>query len=184
MMNGDEERLSDDDLLATLGEWDETVPRMNTVHLTGRVGNDPAPKYLEDGKVVVNLSLASRRKLHYMERQHLNIQSGDEETDWYNLEIWGQTAEFVSKYVDKGQRVGVIGSLQENKWMDRETQEPRNAYKIIVREFDILETRAESEARRAGRGRSGGSFSSSSDGYGGGGDGYSSAGTGGFFDSN
>ena len=82
-------------------------------------------------------------------------------------------------------RVGVIGSLQENRWTDKATGEPRNAWKIVVRDFDILESRAESEARRGGSGRrAGGSFSSGSkDGYGSGEDGPTSAGTGGFFDS-
>lgn len=177
--DGDEERLSDEDLMATLGEWDPTVPNMNTIHLTGRIGNDPVPKYFEDGKVVVNLSLASRRKYHYMERQHLNLQSGDEETDWYGLEIWGVQAEFVAKFVNKGMRVGVIGTLQEDRWNDKESGEPRNGHKIIVRDFDILETRAESEARRGGSGgSSGGSSFSSSEGGG-----SYSGGTGGFFDS-
>ena len=84
----DEERLSDEDLLATLSPWDPTVPRFNTIHLTGRVGNDPNPKYLEDGKVVVNLSLATTRKYHSMERQQLNVAFGEEPTDWFGLEIW------------------------------------------------------------------------------------------------
>jgi single-strand DNA-binding protein len=198
--NGDEndsdvERLTDEELEATLEDWDDTIPRFNTIHLTGRIGNDPDPRYFDDGKVVVNLSLASQRKYNNMERMVESIKSGEEETDWYGLEIWGQTAEFVSKYVDKGMRVGVIGTLQIDQWMDKVTNEPRSKAKVIVRDFDILETRAESEARRA---RSGGSrgpamYSSSSDGgrgFSSGGtynddydDGPSAAGTGGFFDS-
>ena len=194
----DEERLSDEELMATCSDWDPTVPAFNTIHLTGRVGNDPMPKYFEDGKVVVNLSLASRRKYHSMERAVNNIPWGQEETDWYGLEIWGPTAEFVAKFVDKGMRVGVIGSLQEDKWTNKETNEPRNAWKVIVRDFDILESKAEAEGRRQGRGGggnsnynnrrssnsgSGGYFSTSEDSYGGESDGPSSAGTGGFFDS-
>lgn len=168
-----------------MGEWDDTKPRFNTVHLTGRIGNDPEAKYFDDGKVVVNLSLACKRKYHGLERQQLKLRSGEEATDWYGLEIWGQTAEFVSKYVDKGQRVGVIGSLQIDEWMDKTTQEPRNRVKVVVRDIDILETRAESEARRANTGsRRGPAFYTSddkSDNDGGDG-GPSSAGTGGFFD--
>lgn len=193
--NNNVDRLTDEELEATLEDWDDTVPRFNTVHLTGRIGNDPDPRYFDDGKVVVNLSLASQRKYSNMERMVESIKSGEEETDWYGLEIWGQTAEFVSKYVDKGMRVGVIGTLQIDQWMDKVTNEPRSKAKVIVRDFDILETRAESEARRA---RSGGSrgpamYSKNSDagrGYSSGGgynddydDGPSAAGTGGFFDS-
>jgi len=148
-----EPRLSDEELEAASGDWDEKVARFNTIHLTGRVGNDPEPRYLDNGKVVVNLSLATRRKYHSLERQAYDIKWGQEETDWYGLEIWGSTAEFVSKYVDKGARVGVVGTLQIDDWTDRETNEPRNRVKVVVRDLDILETRDEAQARRS---RSGG----------------------------
>jgi Single-strand binding protein family len=84
----DEERLSDEDLEATMGDWNEKVARFNTVHLSGRVGNNPQARYFDDGKVVVNLSLASRRKYHTMDRKVNDIKTGDEATDWYGLEIW------------------------------------------------------------------------------------------------
>ena len=90
----------------------------------------------------------------------------------------GQTAEFVAKYVDKGARVGVVGQLQIDSWTDKATGEPRNLAKVIVRDFDILESRAEAELRRSGR-RSFSDDGGEDDFYGG----PSSAGTGGFFNS-
>lgn len=177
----DYEELTDQELLEMAGDWDDKIARFNTVHLSGRIGNDPEPRYFDDGSVVVNLSLASRRKYHALERQAENIKSWeDEETEWYGLEIWGQTAEFVHKYVDKGARVGVVGSLQIDEWNDRETGEPRQRAKVVVRDFDLLETKAEADARRAGRqggGGGGGSSSYARDDDGG----YAPAGTGGFF---
>ena len=176
----DEEEMTDEELLAMAGDWDDKIARFNTVHLTGRVGNTPEPRYFDDGKVVVNISLASRRKYHSLERVAENIKSWeDEETEWYGLEIWGQTAEYVAQYVDKGARVGVIGSLQIDEWTDRETGEPRQRAKIVVRDFDVLETRAEAEARRSGRR----SYSSgNTDNTQGDDGGYAPAGSGGFFD--
>jgi single-stranded DNA-binding protein len=89
--------------------------------------------------------------------------------------IQGQTAEFVTKYVDKGARVGVVGQLQVDMWNDKATGEARNRAKVIVRDFDILETRAEAELRRTGS--RGPTFSTEDDND----DMYSSAGSGGFF---
>jgi Single-strand binding protein family len=86
------DELSDEELEATVGPWDEKIARFNTIQLTGRVGNTPEARYFDDGKVVVNLSLASRRKYHGMERKVENIKMGEEETDWYGLEIWVCTA--------------------------------------------------------------------------------------------
>jgi single-strand DNA-binding protein len=184
----DEERLSNEELQGAMGEWDDKIARFNTVHLVGRIGGDPEPKYFDDGKVVLNLSLACKRKYHSMERKANNVASGEEETDWYGLEIWGQTAEFVSKYVDKGARVGVIGSLQVDQWTDKASGEPRSRAKVVVRDFDLLETKAEADLRRSSR-RGPAFYKDKSDddeGGGGGGRGYgggpSSAGSGGFFD--
>ena len=169
----DEDEISDEELAATMGEWDDRIARFNTVHLTGRIGNDPEPRYLDDGKVVLNLSLATKRKYHSLERKVENIGFGEEETDWFGLEIWGQTAEFAAKYVDRGARVGVIGSLQLDEWTDKETGEPRSKAKVVVRDLDLLETKAEAELRRSNR--RGPSFYDDDDG------GPSPAGTGGFF---
>lgn len=168
---------TDDELEAGLGEWDERVANFNTLHLVGRVGNSPEPRYFDDGNVVVNLSLGCKRKLHFTERQAEDIKSGDEETDWYGLEIWGQTAEFVSKYVDKGARVGIIGSLQVDEWQDKESGEKRTKAKVVVRDFDILESKAEAEMRRSNQ-RGPSFYTSDND------DQYnsSSGGVGGFFD--
>jgi single-strand DNA-binding protein len=146
---------SDEELLAMAGDWDETIPQFNTIHLSGRVGNDPEARTLDDGKVVVNLSLAVTRKLHSQERKAMNVKYGDEETDWYALEVWGQSAEFVRKFVDKGMRVGVIGSLETDTWQDKTTGERRIKPRVLVRDFNILETRAEGEARRRQSGGSG-----------------------------
>jgi Single-strand binding protein family len=83
-----EEELSDEDLAASMGEWDEKIARFNTVHLTGRIGATPEAKYFDDGKVVVNVNLATKRKYNVNERKAFDIKSGDEATDWYGLEIW------------------------------------------------------------------------------------------------
>jgi single-strand DNA-binding protein len=81
---------------------------------------------------------------------------------------------FVSKFVDKGARVGVIGALQIDEWNDKETGEKRCKPKVVVREFDILETKAEAELRRSNY--RGPSFYTEDD------QNPSTAGSGGFFD--
>ena len=172
----DPDRLTDEELEASMGEWDDKIARFNTIHLTGRIGSDPEARYFDDGKVVVNVPLACKQRYLPIEWKELGVKSGEEETDWYSLEIWGQTAEFVNNYVDKGTRVGVVGSLQIDQWNDRDTNELRSNVKVIVRDLDILETRAETESRRSNK--RGPSFYQNDDDDD---DGYSPAGSGGFF---
>jgi single-strand DNA-binding protein len=174
-----------------MDEFAEYVPQINSVTLVGRVGQSPEPRYFNDNKVVLRLSLAVKRKYHPLERQVRNIQSGEEETDWFNLEMWGRDAEYAGKYVTKGARIGITGSLNVDTWTDKVTGEERWSNKIVVKHLDILETRAEAELRMRNRpstyqgnsnyGGGGGSDGSGSSGYDNG-DGPSSAGTGGFFD--
>ncbi len=79
-------------------EFEDYVPKINSVTLVGRVGNDPEPRYFNDNKVVLRLSLAVKRKYHPLERQVRNIKSGEEETDWFNLELWGRDAEYAGTF--------------------------------------------------------------------------------------
>jgi single-strand DNA-binding protein len=189
------------EMLAT--PFDPHLPQINAVTLVGRVGNDPMPKYFDDGKVVLNLSLAVKRKYHPLERKVREIKSGMEETDWFPLEFWGRDAEYVNNFVEKGTRLGITGSLIMDGWIDKATGEQRRRPKVLVRQIDIIESRAEAELRRGnagnggggggGKGWGGGGGGKGGGGYRGGGgendDGYdedgdggpSPAGTGGFF---
>ena len=132
--------------------FDEHLPKINVVTLVGRVGNNPEPRYFDDGKVVLNLSLAVRRKYHPLERKVRNIKSGEEETDWFPLEFWGRDAEYVTSYVEKGARIGITGSLVGSAWVDKRTGEQRRKAKVLVRQIDILESKAEAELRKGNRG--------------------------------
>uniref|UniRef100_A0A7R9W4H7 Single-stranded DNA-binding protein n=1 Tax=Pseudictyota dubia TaxID=2749911 RepID=A0A7R9W4H7_9STRA len=163
--------------MAASSPFEDHIPRLNIVTLSGRVGNDPEPRYFDDGKVVLNLSLAVQRKYHPLERKVRNIKYGEEETDWFPLELWGRDAEFASNFVDKGARIGITGSLMMDSWEDRNTGEPRTKHKILVKHLDILETRAEAEARRS-RNRGGGYSGYYDDKS----DDRSNSGSGGFFD--
>lgn len=149
--NNDDE--DDDGLPPDLfdAENEEFVPKINSVTLVGRVGQKPEPRYFGDNKVVLRLSLAVKRKYHPLERQVRNIQSGEEETDWFNLELWGRDAEYAGKYVTKGARIGVTGSLNVDTWEDKITGEERSGHKIVVKHLEILESRAEAESRMGNR---------------------------------
>lgn len=181
----DQNQRSIQDMEMLTAPFDEHLPKINVVTLVGRVGNDPEPRYFDDGKVVLNLSLAVKRKYHPLERKVRGIRSGEEETDWFPLEFWGRDAEYVASYVEKGARLGITGSLVGSEWVDRMTGEQRRRPKILVRHIDILESRAEAELRRGQKGggkysgggnRDGASYGDDDD------DGPAPASSGGFFD--
>lgn len=79
---------------------------INIVHLVGRAGRDTEIKYLDSGKQVANVSIA------------VNRIGRNSPPDWFNLEMWGKTAEIAANYVKKGSLIGIEGSLRLNTWTD------------------------------------------------------------------
>ncbi|KAL3910244.1 MAG: hypothetical protein SGILL_007769 [Bacillariaceae sp.] len=145
--------------------WDDSVPTLNQIFVVGRVGQTPEPRYLPDNNVVVSLSIALPRYYNYWEREYLQVEYGQEETEWYNLECWGKLGEFVAKNVEKGTRVGVIGAIDQDFYPNKESGKLSSACKILVQDLDILESKMEAESRRegGGGGQRGPSFYTSDD---------------------
>jgi single-strand DNA-binding protein len=82
---------------------------VNTVVLVGRLGQDPEIKYFDSGSVKAKFSIAVDR----------NFSKENKETDWFNIEVWGRQAEFVSEWVKKGSLVSVTGQVEVQKWTDQ-----------------------------------------------------------------
>lgn len=105
-----EEEEEEEDYIEA-GQWDERIPMLNTVHLTGRIGSEPdEPKYFDDGKVVLSVSIATRRKYHWLERRALNMGPKDGETDWFRLDIWVSERIVVFVFAHSNSILNVEGS--------------------------------------------------------------------------
>ncbi len=111
---------------------------LNTVKLVGRAGRDPEVRYFESGSVVCNLTLA-------VDRQRRN----SDEPDWFNLEIWGKTAEVAANYVRKGSLIGVTGALKFDHWQDRSTGTARSKPVIRVDQLRLLGSKRDNEGGMA-----------------------------------
>ncbi|MGC1393069.1 MAG: single-stranded DNA-binding protein [Coleofasciculaceae cyanobacterium] len=112
---------------------------LNVVNLVGRVGGDPDVKYFESGSVVCNLTLAVNRR----------SRNNNDQPDWFNLELWGKTAEVAANYVRKGSLIGVQGSLKIETWSDRATGANRSKPVIKVDRLDLLGSKRDTEAGAA-----------------------------------
>ena len=106
---------------------------INSITLTGRAGRDPEVRYFESGTVVGNLTLAVDRP------------TKEKETDWFNLEVWGKTAQVAADYVRKGSLIGVVGSVQEQKWTDRTSGEERRKTVVKVDRLELLGSKRDAE---------------------------------------
>lgn len=113
---------------------------INRVVLVGRLTRDVELRYTTSGTAVGSFTLA-------VNRQFTNA-SGERETDFINCVIWRKSAENFSNFTSKGSLVAVEGRLQTRNY---ENQQGQRVYvtEVVVDNFSLLESRAESEQRRS-----------------------------------
>ncbi|AUI72188.1 single-stranded DNA-binding protein [Companilactobacillus alimentarius] len=114
---------------------------INRVVLVGRLTRDPELRYTANGAAVASFTVA-------VNRQFTNSQ-GEREADFINCVIWRKAAENFSNFTNKGSLVGIDGRLQTRNY---ENQQGQRVYvtEVVVENFSLLESRAESEKRNSG----------------------------------
>lgn len=83
---------------------------VNKVILLGNLGKDPELKQFEGDNVVANITLATTES--YKDKQGNKV----ENTEWHDLEIWGQQARIALQYLKKGSQLYVEGKIKTEKW--------------------------------------------------------------------
>lgn len=104
---------------------------INKVILIGNVGRDPETRSTTGGTSVVSFSIATSEKW--------KNKSGDsnEKTEWHNCVAFGRTAEIISQYVRKGDKLYAEGKLSTSSWDDKDGNR-RYKTEIIVSHIEML----------------------------------------------
>ena len=103
---------------------------VNKVILLGNIGKDPEVRETKAGNIV-NLVMATSEK--YTDKSGQK----QENTEWHNLVVFGKLADVVAKYVKKGDKLYVEGSITTRKWEDKEGNTRYNT-EIKVRDLTML----------------------------------------------
>lgn len=117
--------------------------QLNEISIAGNIARDPEIKTLAGNRTVASFSVATNRRW--------KDQSGKlcEEATFIDCEAWGQTAEFISKWLAKGAGVLVKGRLRQSTWTDRETQKQRSKHSIVVDRVYFTDPKAKDNAAHA-----------------------------------
>jgi single-strand DNA-binding protein len=114
---------------------------VNKVILVGNLGKDPEVRNTQDGSKIVNLTLATSETWN-------DRASGErkEKTEWHRVVIFNdRTADVAEKFLKKGAKIYVEGSLQTRKWTDQQGQE-RYTTEVVIGRFNgaltMLDTRS------------------------------------------
>ena len=133
---------------------------VNKVILVGNLGRDPEVKSMQDGRSMVNMSIATSE--NWRDRQ-----SGErkERTEWHRVVIFNEKlAEVAQKFVRKGSKIYVEGQLSTRKWTDQSGQE-RYTTEVVIPRFGGALTML--DGRGGGEGGGGGSAGGMDDDMGG-----------------
>ena len=101
------------------------MANLNNVSLSGRLVATPELKQTNSGKAVTSFCVA-------VDRVYDRTNPPEQTADFINCTAWGKTAEFVSKYFDKGSQIIVRGRLATRSWTDTETNKKRSATDVVA----------------------------------------------------
>lgn len=98
---------------------------LNHIDLMGRLTRDPELRHTHAGKAVASITLA-------VERDY-TAPGAEKETDFIDVVLWGNEADFTSKYFSKGRMAVVAGRLQIRNWQDKDGNKRRSAEVVADR---------------------------------------------------
>ena len=110
---------------------------MNRVFLIGNMTRDPELRTTGSGISVCNFSIAVNRRFK-------NTQTGQQETDYLNVIAWRQLGELCSRYLAKGRKVAVVGSIQTRSY-EAQDGTKRSAVDIVADEVEFLSAKGSAE---------------------------------------
>ena len=103
---------------------------VNKVILVGNLGRDPEVRNSQAGQKIVNFTLATSESWN-------DRASGErkERTEWHRVVIFNdRLADVAERFLRKGRKVYVEGSLQTRKWTDQSGQE-RYTTEVVIDRF-------------------------------------------------
>ena len=124
---------------------------VNKVILIGNLGRDPEIRTLQNGNKVANLTLATSESW-----KDKTTGERKEKSEWHKIVIFGSLAEIAERYLKKGSKAYVSGSLQTRKWTDQSGVEKYTTEVVLqpfAGELIMLDGKPERDEPVADKGR-------------------------------
>lgn len=106
---------------------------MNKVYLIGNLTRDPELSETPNGIALCRFAIAVNRTY--------SGSDGERQTDFFNITVWRNQAENCGRYLKKGSKVAIVGSLQNRSYEDKEGNK-RNVTDIVASEVEFLTSRS------------------------------------------
>jgi len=100
---------------------------MNSVQIIGNITKDPDLKYTQSGKAIASFSVAVN-KVWYVEKEK------KEKVSYIECAAWGKLGENIAKFFKKGNKIGIEGELDQQRWDDKDGNKRQKLY-VVVSKF-------------------------------------------------
>ncbi len=110
---------------------------INSVVLVGNLTRDPELRHTPSGTAVTTLRIAVNDR----------VKRGEDWQDaayYFDVTVWGRTAENCAQYLAKGRPVGVQGKLTWREW-DAQDGTKRQAVEVVADNVQFLGSRGDGE---------------------------------------
>jgi single-strand DNA-binding protein len=98
---------------------------LNQTVITGNLGDDPKEFFSPEGATVTSFDLA--------------FQAAKKKTCWIRVVTFNKLAEISAKYLHKGARIAISGTLDQNKWTDKEGNN-HTTFQILGNSMEFIKT--------------------------------------------
>lgn len=109
---------------------------MNKVFLIGNLTRDPELRTTPSGVSVCSFTIAVNR------RRANNAEAGQPEADFFRVTAWRQLGEICAKYLAKGRKVSVVGSVSVSTYQGNDGQ-TRASLEVTADDVEFLTPKSE-----------------------------------------
>ena len=109
---------------------------INHVTVVGRLTREPELRHLASGTAVLQIGLASNG------RQRDESGNWTDKPNFFDVKVFGNQAEMLANYLQKGRRIGVDGRLDWSSW-EASDGTKRSKVEIIAQTVQFLDSKTE-----------------------------------------
>ena len=99
---------------------------MNTLNLVGNIARDLETKIVGDDMTIVKTAIAVNKKI-----------KGQDKTMFIDVTFFGKTADVAAKFVSKGDKIALSGSLELDQWEDSQGNK-RSKHTMSVNQMTLI----------------------------------------------
>lgn len=106
---------------------------LNKIEIIGRLTKDIGNQdfaYISTGTAKLNISIASNQS----QKRNGNW---EDVASFFDVVIWGKTAENLKPYLTKGKQIAIVGHLMQDRWKDQNGNNRSKVY-IVAEEVQLL----------------------------------------------